>query len=118
MHAIAFAEVPLQIWWSRRDEMVVDQHRHSGLVYREIEQLNPDAPVSEVVGGWQHGGSMRWNTRLPEALHLIERREREVYHETDDIRIDFVKQSFRQFVALCERKEAETGEPVLIRASY
>ena len=51
--------------------MVVDQHRHSGLVYREIEQLNPDAPVSEVVGGWQHGESMRWSTRLPEALHFL-----------------------------------------------
>lgn len=56
--------------------------------------------------------------RLPEALKLVEQREREVYHETDDRRIDFVKQSFQHFVRLCETKERETGAPVLIRASY
>jgi hypothetical protein len=68
---LAFSGVPLQIWWSRRDEMVVDQRQHSGLVYRRIEQLNPSAPISQVVGAWKHGESMRWNTRLPEALGFL-----------------------------------------------
>jgi len=68
---IAVAGAPLQIWWSTRDQMVVDQQRHSGLLYREIEQLNPNAPVSQVVGTWRHGESMRWNSRLPEALRFL-----------------------------------------------
>jgi pimeloyl-ACP methyl ester carboxylesterase len=68
---IAFAGVPMQIWWSTRDRMVVDEQRHSGLLYREVEQLNPHAPVSQVVGTWEHGESMRWNSSLPDALRFL-----------------------------------------------
>jgi hypothetical protein len=35
-----------------------------------------------------------------------------------DEQVEKVKQSFRDFVELCERKERETGESVLIVASY
>jgi len=56
--------------------------------------------------------------RLPEALQLVERREREVYEVTNERQIEWVRESFRSFVALCERKEKETGAPVVIRASY
>ena len=56
--------------------------------------------------------------RLPETLTLIEERERKIYGVTDRAEIDSVKQSFRNFVALCERKEKETGEPVVIVASF
>src|ERR1043165_812599 len=52
--------------------------------------------------------------RLPETLEVVEARERGVYHEADEFQIESVKESFRKFVALCERKETETGEPVLI----
>jgi hypothetical protein len=69
--AIAASGVPLQIWWSRRDELVVDGRRHSGLLYRRIQGLRPRAPVVEVVGSWRHGSSMRWNRRLPEALRRL-----------------------------------------------
>ena len=69
--AIAASHVRLQIWWSTRDEMVRDQQRHSGLLYREIAERNPDAPVSQVIGTWRHGESMRWNTRLPDALRFL-----------------------------------------------
>lgn len=55
--------------------------------------------------------------RLPETLALVETRERRLYRS--DIRaIERVKQSYREFVELCERKERETGEPVRIVASY
>ena len=54
---------------------------------------------------------------LNQALAFVEERERTIYH-SDDERIEKVKQSFRDFVALCERKEKETGEAVLIRASF
>jgi hypothetical protein len=56
--------------------------------------------------------------RLPETLTLAERREREVYNETDEREIAAVLKSFTDFVALCEEKEDETGEPVTIVASY
>lgn len=56
--------------------------------------------------------------RLPHTLELVEERERTVYHETSPEEIGAVQQSFADFVKLCERKEAETGEPVTIIASY
>jgi pimeloyl-ACP methyl ester carboxylesterase len=68
---IAFSHVPLQIWWSTRDQIVVDQRQQSGLLCREIMRLNPDAPVREFVGTWAHTWEMRAVTRLPIALGLF-----------------------------------------------
>ena len=65
---IAFSGVPLQIWWSTRDRVVVDQRAESGALYREIRELNPHAPVVQVIGEWRHMAEMRWNRRLPAAL--------------------------------------------------
>jgi hypothetical protein len=56
--------------------------------------------------------------RLPAALAAAEQREKTVYGETDPLKIPRVLDSFRNFVELCERKEAETREPCLIIASY
>ena len=56
--------------------------------------------------------------RLPETLLLAEERAREVYGMTERDEIAPELRSFRAFVALCEEKEAETGEPVTIVASY
>jgi len=56
--------------------------------------------------------------RLTETLQLAERREREVYGATDADEIGRVLKSYRDFVALCARKEVETGIPCLIIASY
>jgi len=56
--------------------------------------------------------------RLPEALVLVEERERTVYGETDAEAIAEVQQSFVDFVELCEAKERATGEPVLVIASF
>jgi len=56
--------------------------------------------------------------RLPETLEIAERRERELYDETDPEAIRLVLKSYRDFVELCASKEDETGEPCLIIASY
>jgi poly(3-hydroxybutyrate) depolymerase len=69
--AIADSGVPLAVWWSRADRVVVDQARQSGLLYREIKALNPSAPVVQVVGRWRHCRELRWNKRLPEALRFL-----------------------------------------------
>lgn len=55
--------------------------------------------------------------RLDETLRLVEERERTLY-EADDQEVERRKRTFRDFVALCEEKERETGESVLIVASY
>jgi hypothetical protein len=55
--------------------------------------------------------------RLAYAESLIDLHERTIY-ESDERRIQEVKQSFRDFVALCEEKEKATGVPVTIVASY
>jgi hypothetical protein len=57
-------------------------------------------------------------SRLPGVLAIAEARERKIYQVTDPDEIERVLKSYRDFVALCARKEAETGEPCLIIASY
>ncbi len=59
---LAFAHVPLQIWWSRRDQIVVQQADQSGLLVRAIRRLNPHAPLLQFVGRWRHTAEM-WPTR-------------------------------------------------------
>jgi poly(3-hydroxybutyrate) depolymerase len=65
---IAFSHVPLQIWWSRRDTIVDDQEHESGLLYRDIKRLNPEAPVTQYVGNWAHTTEMKRHGYLPFAL--------------------------------------------------
>ena len=65
---IAFAGVPLQIWWSTRDRIVRDQEHESGRLYRDVKRLNPAAPVSEFVGRWAHTTEMAAHGYLPYAL--------------------------------------------------
>jgi hypothetical protein len=55
-------------------------------------------------------------SRLLATLVVADARERTIYHTTDPAKIERVLKSFRDFVALCARKEAETGEPCLIVA--
>jgi dienelactone hydrolase len=68
---IAFSGVPLQLWWSRNDRVVVDQADESGRLYDDIMRLNPNAPVREFVGSWAHTAEMRADRRLPIALGVL-----------------------------------------------
>lgn len=68
---IAFSGVPLQIWWSTRDRTVVDGQGESGLLYRTVKRLNPEAPVSEFVGRWAHTTEMKSDAYLPYSLSLF-----------------------------------------------
>ncbi len=56
--------------------------------------------------------------RLPRTLELAMQREVLVYDAQTVSVDDPAVRSFVDFVELCERKEAETGEPVTIVASY
>lgn len=66
--AIARSCVPLQLWWSDRDRIVLDQRKQTGLLYDELLQLNPDAPVQGFNGFWRHSAEMHADARLPLAL--------------------------------------------------
>jgi pimeloyl-ACP methyl ester carboxylesterase len=68
---LAFANVPLQIWWSTRDQIVVNQADQSGLLYRAIRRLNPRAHVLQFVGRWRHTAEMRPTRGLSLALARI-----------------------------------------------
>jgi dipeptidyl aminopeptidase/acylaminoacyl peptidase len=68
---IAFSGVPLQIWWSRRDRTVTDGQNESGLLYRTVKRLNPEAPVTEFVGSWAHTTEMKSVGYLPYSLSLF-----------------------------------------------
>ena len=65
---IALSRVPLQIWWSTRDTIVTDQEQESGLLYRNIKRISPEAPVTEFVGTWAHTTEMKAHGYLPYAL--------------------------------------------------
>jgi pimeloyl-ACP methyl ester carboxylesterase len=68
VHQLATGGVPLDIWWSRRDRIVVDQNMESGRLYRAIIRANPKAPVEQFVGTWAHSQEMHPLARLPLAL--------------------------------------------------
>jgi pimeloyl-ACP methyl ester carboxylesterase len=66
--SIAASCVPLELWWSVDDRIVVDQPMQSGALYRAITKLNPRAPVQAYVGYWSHSAEMQAKRRLPLAL--------------------------------------------------
>jgi pimeloyl-ACP methyl ester carboxylesterase len=67
--AIAFSQVPLLLYWSTADEVVLDQAHHSARLYHRIQELNPSAPITAVVGSWTHSGGMP--NLLPGALRRL-----------------------------------------------
>ena len=66
--AIAASCVPLQIWWSVSDQIVIDQQSQSGKLFWQLRRINPKANVEAFVGFWIHSAEMRARTGLPLAL--------------------------------------------------
>ena len=97
------------------------EHRHVGYL-REAYHGEPYATKVLVPEAFEelrvpiYAATLR--DRLPATLVVAEQREREIYGVTDPAEIEIVLKSYRDFVDLCARKEAETGEPCLIIASY
>jgi pimeloyl-ACP methyl ester carboxylesterase len=65
---LAFSGVPIHLWWSYRDRVVVDQRDESGGLYRAIRRANPHADLTEYVGNWRHSTEMHATAKLPLAL--------------------------------------------------
>src|SRR4051794_26917201 len=66
--AIADSCTPVQIWWSRTDKIVLDSAQQSGRMFDTLRRANPQAPVDEYVGDWDHTDAMRHETDLPKML--------------------------------------------------
>ena len=68
LRAIATAGIPIQLWWSHRDQIIANQPEDTGAFYRRLVGAFPAAPVQEVVGYWLHAHAMHPETQLPAAL--------------------------------------------------
>jgi pimeloyl-ACP methyl ester carboxylesterase len=66
--ALAAACIPVQIWWSRTDRVVVDSARQSGSLFKRIRRANPRAPVTAYIGSWAHTQAFTPGWLLPHAL--------------------------------------------------
>ena len=68
---IARSGVPLQIWWSDADEIVVDQGTQSGHFFDELQKLHPRGRVEKVVGSWHHTAEAYARLELPGAVKWL-----------------------------------------------
>jgi hypothetical protein len=57
-HSIATSDVPLQLWWSKKDEVVRAADQAAPFA-RKLRRLNPTAELQTVVGNWAHSDDMR-----------------------------------------------------------
>jgi pimeloyl-ACP methyl ester carboxylesterase len=65
---IANAGVPLQLYWSVRDRVIVDQRLETGALAIGVRHDDPDARLWDFAGDWEHTAEMRPDRRLPRAL--------------------------------------------------
>ena len=57
---IAASGVPLQVSWSTKDRIVIDQKHQSGTLFRTLRRLGPCAPLTAYIGSWRrHSTKMR-----------------------------------------------------------
>jgi pimeloyl-ACP methyl ester carboxylesterase len=68
VRALARAGVPLQVWWTPKDEIIRDPRIQSGRLLAELRRLGPTAPVSGIEGDWAHTHEFRSTALLPDAL--------------------------------------------------
>jgi poly(3-hydroxybutyrate) depolymerase len=68
---IARSGVPLQVWWSDADEIVVDQGTQSGRFLEELQKLGPRARVENKTGSWHHTAESYARLQLPGAVSWL-----------------------------------------------
>jgi hypothetical protein len=68
---VARAGVPLQLWWSDADEIVVGQQRQSGHFYEELRSLRPRGRIEAVEGSWSHTAETYSHLQLPGAVKWL-----------------------------------------------
>ena len=68
---IADSAVPLQIWWSDSDEIVIDQRSQSERLFNELQDLRPQSRVEKVTGSWSHTAESYARRQLPGAARWL-----------------------------------------------
>lgn len=68
---IAESGVPLQLWWSDADEIVVDQHHQSEKFYDDLLRRRPRGRVEKVTGSWRHTAESYERIELPGAVRWL-----------------------------------------------
>jgi poly(3-hydroxybutyrate) depolymerase len=68
---IAQSGVPLQMWWSTADAIVVDQAHQSAHFYGELQRLGPRGRLESRVGTWGHTAESYANLQLPGAVEWL-----------------------------------------------
>jgi poly(3-hydroxybutyrate) depolymerase len=69
---IARSGVPLQMWWSDADEIVIDQRTQSGRFFEELERLDPRGRLEKRTGSWNHTAESYSRLQLPGAVAWLE----------------------------------------------
>lgn len=68
---VADSGVPLQLWWSDADEIVVDQRNQSEKFFDDLRQLRPRGRVEKVTGSWNHTAESYRRLQLPGAVDWL-----------------------------------------------
>jgi poly(3-hydroxybutyrate) depolymerase len=68
---VAKSGVPLQVWWSDADEIVVDQGTQSQRFFEDLRELQPRGRVEKVTGSWSHTAESYARLQLPGAVKWL-----------------------------------------------
>ena len=71
INEVAESGVPLQVWWSDADEIVVDQGTQSQRFFEELTNLQPRDRVEKVTGSWSHTAESYARLQLPGAVKWL-----------------------------------------------
>jgi poly(3-hydroxybutyrate) depolymerase len=71
IHQIANSDVPLELWWSTKDQVILDQASQAGRFYQQLLRANSAAPISSHIGEWRHTAEDSAFAVLPSALRQI-----------------------------------------------
>jgi hypothetical protein len=69
---LADSGVPLELWWSNKDRIVMDQRHQTASLMRALLRDNPLAPVHGVAGSWRHSYDMGEYALLMPALRRFD----------------------------------------------
>src|SRR6185436_17357188 len=68
---IAGSGVPLQLWWSDADEIVVDQRFQSAAFYDSLQRIGARGSLERVMGSWGHTAESYRDLQLPGAVRWL-----------------------------------------------
>ena len=68
---IAASGVPLQLWWSDADEIVVAQRFQSEAFHASLRRLGPRGRLEHVTGSWGHTAESYRDLQLPGAVRWL-----------------------------------------------